>query len=81
MVADDPCRVGRSHVDDIGRLAVGEVLFRPSQRGFQQAIIPQTHRAAMQRKQPTMQRDRITLVDPDRFCHLRERAAYCDSGQ
>ena len=37
MVADDPCRVGRSHVDDIGRLAVGEVLFRPSQRGFQQA--------------------------------------------
>jgi hypothetical protein len=95
MVANNPGRISSGHGNDISRFSIGEVLLRPGQRRFQQAVIAKASGAAVQRQQAIMKNERIALVYPNWVFHLakpglslgqtgsftwQERAACCGSG-
>ena len=69
-VAHDARGVGRRKIDEIDVSSMSELLLRARQGGFQQRIVTQAGRAAMERQQAIMQGERIPLVYPDRLRHF-----------
>ena len=70
MVADYSHRVGGRHVHGIGSVSVRIKLPRTSQSGLQKPYISDARCTTIQREKAIVQREGITLVNPDWFFHF-----------
>jgi hypothetical protein len=70
MVADYSNRVGGRHVYDVRSVTVRVELLRTSKSGLKEPYVPDPGSTPIERQKPIMERESITLVNPDRFSHL-----------
>jgi len=70
VIPNDAYRVGRSHIDDVGRIAVRTNLLRTSESGRKESFAAEACRTAIESKETVMQYEDVALVDPDRPFHF-----------
>jgi len=70
MVADHSHRVTSRHVYGGGGITVRTELLRTSKSGPKKSYVPDTGCTIIERQKSIMEREDITLVNPDRFSHL-----------
>ena len=70
MVADYSHRISGREVYDVRSVTVRMELLRTSQSGLKEPYTPDADSATIERQKPIMERESVTLVNPDGFSHL-----------
>ena len=70
MVTDYSHRISGRHVYGVGSVAVRVELLGTSKSGLKEPDIADTGSTTVERQKSTMQRESITLVNPDASSHL-----------
>ena len=70
MVADYSHRISGRHVYGVRSVAVRMELLRTSKSGLKEPYVPDAGSTTIERQKPIMERESITLVNPDGFFHL-----------
>jgi hypothetical protein len=70
MVADYSHRIGGRHVYGVRSVTARMELLRTGKSGLEETYVPDAGSTTIERQKPTMERESITLVNPDRFSHL-----------
>ena len=70
MVADYSHRIGSRHVYGVRSITVRMELLRTSKGGLKEPYVPDAGCTTIERQKPIMERESITLVNPDGFSHL-----------
>jgi hypothetical protein len=70
MVADYSYRIGGRHVYAVRSVTVCMELLRTSECRLKEPYVPDAGSTTIERQKPIMERESITLVNPDGFSHL-----------
>jgi hypothetical protein len=70
MVADYSHRISGRHVYGVRSVTVRVELLRTSKSGLKEPYVPDAGSTTIERQKPIMERESITLVNPDGFFHL-----------
>ena len=70
MIADNSHRVGSRHIHSVRSVTVHIDLLRASKGGPKKPHVPDAGSTTIERQKPIMERESITLVNPDGFSHL-----------
>jgi len=70
MVADYSHRIGGRHFYSVRSVTVRMELLRTSKSGLKETHVPDAGSAPIESQKPIMERETITLVNPDGFSHL-----------
>jgi hypothetical protein len=70
MVADYSYSIGGRHIYDVRSVTVRMKLLRTSKSGLKEPYVPDAGSTTIERQKPIMERESITLVNPDGFSHL-----------
>lgn len=70
MVADYSHRISGRHVYGVWSVTVRMKLLRTSKSGLKEPYVLDTGSTTIERQKPVMERESITLVNPDEFSHL-----------
>ena len=70
MVADYSYGISGRHVYGVRSVTVRMELLRTSKSGLKEPYVPDADSTPVERQKPIMERESITLVNPDGFSHL-----------
>ena len=70
MVAGYSHRISGRHVYGVRSVTVRMELLRTSKSGLKEPYVPDAGSTTIERQKPIMERESITLVNPDGFFHL-----------
>jgi len=70
MVADYSHRISGRHVYGARSVTVRVELLRTSKSGLKEPYVPDAGCTTIERQKPIMEREGITLLNPDGFSHL-----------
>ena len=70
MFADYSHRISDRHVYGVRSVTVRMTLLRTSKSGVKEPYVPDTGSTTIERQEPVMERESITLVNPDESPHL-----------